>query len=509
MWWLFILLVATSSCDRILGIEDRTLRVDARVAGDGAIVPDVRLEIVAALPKLGDHAANTPLPPIAVRLIDPDGNVIANRSDIVQLRLLTPDPAVMLNGTLVREAVGGIAMFTDLSVNRPGSGLRLQASGGGAPVVLSEPFSISSAAILQQFRGSVTFSLGGFSGAAHAVGADVDNDGDRDLVAAVHDAKVVVFLNNGDGTFGSSIMGATGLEPSYVAVGDLNDDNFAEVVVANIRSDDLSVFIGGPGMLTPAMTIPVCNEPAGVVLDDVTGDGRKDIAVSCFGATNVSVFRNITTGAELQFATRQDLANQIGGCGTSLASGDMNRDGRQDLVAATFCANLGVLLQHDTTPNTFRTAQPFQTGGHNRNVALVDLDSDTDLDVVSGSGHGNQTANPLSFRLNTTAQNATSMAFAAQVNLVTAAPMGGEHWVSAVDVSGDGLPEIVSVFNNSSELLVFANNGGTPVTFGSRTVIPIEHVGRSVERADFDGDGREDLVVAMGSELFMILFTKL
>jgi hypothetical protein len=495
--------VGGGGCRQLLGIEDRDL------ASDAGAVPNERMQFMASLPTFGELAPNQVLPAVKVRIIGPDGEVLTTRSAEISLQLLSVDPGARLLGTLKQSAVNGVATFDDLRISQAAWGLSLRASTVGIDPEQSSQFGISRASFFPTFRGSQTLLLSETS--QHALAVDLDGDGDRDVIATQRQAgKVAVFQNEGNGAFARPVFTPAGPTPNYLAVGDLTGDGKIDLVVSNETTDEVSLLVGdGAGGFGSKTTLAVCDGPTTLALGDVTNDGRPDLLVECANATFVTFFRN-TTGADgvLQLAPRQDLANQVGACGDSVALGDMNRDGLLDIVAGTYCQNLAVLLQHNTIPNTFRTAQPFITGGHNFNIALADLDGDGDLDLLSGSGFGNISANPVTYRLNTTAMGATTMAFAARVDLTTNVPQGGKHIVQALDLDGDGKREIVSAFDGGSNLLIYPHQLVSPL-FGPRVDVALERAPASFELGDLDGDGREDVLLSVtNANEILILYTR-
>src|SRR5262249_16224798 len=102
------------------------------------------------------------------------------------------------------------------------------------------------------------------------------------------------------------------------------------------------------------------------------------------------------------FADHQDFATETLPY-YSLALGDVNNDGRPDLVVANsgYAASVSVLM-NTTAPgaNTpaFATHQAFAIGGRALPVALGDLKDDGTLDIVSA----NVNASTVSVLLNTT-----------------------------------------------------------------------------------------------------------
>ena len=163
------------------------------------------------------------------------------------------------------------------------------------------------------FRAPVTYSSGGYDAHSVAVG-DVNGDGRPDLAVgnscpsgSCSGGIVGVLLNNGDGTFQAPVTYSTGgnvLES--LAIGDINGDGLADLVVANAcetiqktgncqtRPGWVSVLLGNSD---GTFQTPVGYNSGGyggvaVAIADLNGDGRPDLAVTNFYAS-----KNHTTGS--------------------------------------------------------------------------------------------------------------------------------------------------------------------------------------------------------------------
>ncbi|HEY8206637.1 MAG TPA: hypothetical protein VIG99_04085 [Myxococcaceae bacterium] len=91
--------------------------------------------------------AGTPIAPaVQVTLFDARGNVARGATSAVTINLGSNPGSGTLSGTLTRNAVNGVATFTDLSIDKVGAGYELRASSGALPGVTSSAFDISAAA---------------------------------------------------------------------------------------------------------------------------------------------------------------------------------------------------------------------------------------------------------------------------------------------------------------------------------------------------------------------------
>jgi len=83
-------------------------------------------------------------PAVQVSMLDGDGNVIPSAAGAVSIAIAnSAAPGAVLSGTLTVNAVAGVASFSDLSINKAGSGYTLIASANGYPSATSHSFDIS------------------------------------------------------------------------------------------------------------------------------------------------------------------------------------------------------------------------------------------------------------------------------------------------------------------------------------------------------------------------------
>ena len=124
--------------------------------------------------------------------------------------------------------------------------------------------------------------------------ADLDNDGDLDAVTTnLGDNTVSVLLNCGSGIFEPAAHYPTGPQSQGLAIGDLNGDGFADVIVASSDTfQDVVVLLGnGDGTLAPAATNGVLDDLSAVAAGDVDGDGDTDVVAANRGGS-LDIYRN-------------------------------------------------------------------------------------------------------------------------------------------------------------------------------------------------------------------------
>jgi hypothetical protein len=215
--------------------------------------------------------------------------------------------------------------------------------------------------------------------------ADLDRDGDLDLVAANGPGQGSrVFLNSGVAIFTGSTLGTAVNDSRAVAVGDVNGDTFPDIVFANASPNPVYTNQGVPGSYTQTDTLG--NEVSvGVALLNLFGDPLPEL-VFANADGNASVYAN--SGGRFQKAL--DL---LTGPTTSVAAADFNNDGLADLVFGRQSTAQGSVPGNIVFLNTSTAAAGFtasSTLGASPTVDVlatdVDLDGDADVVAINSTG---------------------------------------------------------------------------------------------------------------------------
>lgn len=231
--------------------------------------------------------------------------------------------------------------------------------------------------------------------------ADFNGDGHLDLANTNYtSSSVTVFLGDGAGGFAPwrSIRVAphsAGIPfPNQVLTGDLDGDGDPDLASTNIGGSRLNVIrnLGGGQFETPVdWRIPRIPEErpsmTGAKLDDVDLDGDLDVvcgALMLSGPQRVYVFRN---AGDARFGPREFMVSSPAGYAWAPAIGDLDGDGRKDLALGTALAGFISLNRNESqgpgAPLVFPWVPMFLVNStFNRDVQMVDIDGDCDLDLV-------------------------------------------------------------------------------------------------------------------------------
>jgi len=311
-------------------------------------------------------------------------------------------------------------------------------------------------------------------------------------------------------SFSAQQIFATGAVPAAVANADLNGNGRADLVIANYSDDTVSVLFNTtpPGAATSTFaaqqTFATGNGPRSVATADINGDGKIDLIVTSSDDT-ISVLLNTTIAgaATPSFAAAQTFnAFGFGQAPTSVTTADMNGDGKLDLIVSNFCCdfNSTVAVLLNTTDAgaispSFATAQVFDVGSDGRSVFVGDVNGDGSPDLAVVS----QIDNTVSVLLSTTAPGTTTVTFATPQAFSTGS---APTCVALADINGDGKLDLI-VTNHSGDNVSTRINTTTPgastPSFDAQQTFVTGIAGfgsaRFVRVGDTNGDGKPDLIV--------------
>ncbi len=310
----------------------------------------------------------------------------------------------------------------------------------------------------------------------------------RDLAGNTMGSDLVLSFMASAGRFAAPVTLATAGLVDAVAVGDVNGDGRADVVFTTGYSFGagqdfkLMVRLQQPdGSLAAAQVMDTLAQygcPArSVVIGDLNGDGRNDVLVGADGC-GIQVFRQGSDGV-LRATTFID--STVSG---RLRLADFNRDGRMDLASSGYYGStLRVWLQaSDGTLQLHATPAVEYSSGADLDVG--DVNGDGRPDLVSTSVCG----------IAIVLQNADG-SFAPAV-CRAAVPADSVRGVAVGDINGDGRDDIVFTYGGNSAGKLGVIRQQADGSLGTLATMDNYDIPTQVEIADLNGDGRRDVVVA-------------
>jgi hypothetical protein len=369
---------------------------------------------------------------------------------------------------------------------------------------------------------------------------DFNNDGKLDLAVVGLTNSLFLLRGNGNGTFLAPQTTTLAGFANEVLAGDIDNDGKLDLVVNN--GTNLSMyFLGGNGNGTFKAGQSIASGYQMPVLGDLNADGKLDLVLTTSALGTVRVHLGNGNG------TFQALSTYAVGSMYANVIGDINGDGKADLVVARSPAGFSVLLGNgDGTLQAARTFAGVPPYYNNENVKLADLNGDGRPDLINPNRYGNTVsvwlngagATGQSFTIDhsgpalqsiartgaavtnsptvsytvTFAETVTGVGAADFVvattgglvaSAITVTPVSGSVYTVTFGVgSGDGTATLKLVDNGS----IFDLVGNSLAALQAPATVGISgSLVNSILSGDFNGDGRDDLLLASGNSFVLRL----
>lgn len=318
--------------------------------------------------------------------------------------------------------------------------------------------------------------------------ADLNRDGKLDLVTCQAEDTVTVLLGNGRGGFTPAPDSPLKKAAHLVAIGDVNSDGKADLALTHHDSFGVEILLGvGDGRFSAAPGSPFAAHQGtkphnhGLALNDLNSDGKLDITTSNQDDNSVSVLMGDGRGS---FKPAEGSPFAVGRSPYPHAVGDVNRDGRADIVAPNVGSNNVTILLGDGSGG-FKAAggSPYAVSPRPYNVAIGDISGDGIPDVITTHDDINLI---------------TTLLGDGRGGFAPAPPfdVGRRCYeIMVANVAGDARMELVIGTEGSDTVVVLQGNerGGYTHAAGSPY-----RAGRSPRIAvgDVNNDGRADIITA-------------
>jgi hypothetical protein len=319
---------------------------------------------------------------------------------------------------------------------------------------------------------------------------DLNKDGKPDLVVACADGHIAVLLGDGNGGFRPAKGSPMKLthSPGEMVLGDINGDGNLDLAVADHDSYAVSILLGdGKGSFKPAPGSPFVMKKGehphthGLALADVNGDGALDLITGNTDDNDVAVALGDGKGG---FARAAGSPFAVGASPYPLAFGDVNGDGKPDIITPNSKPGertVTVLLGDGR--GGFRPAKgsPFATAGQPYYVALGDINGDGKPDLVAAHNDDGRVTILLG-----DGKGSFKPAPHSPVDL------GSRAWGLVVaDVNGDGKADLIAATGETIRVLLGDGHGSFTAAPGSP--FPVGKGTWRLVVTDLNGDGKPDI----------------
>jgi hypothetical protein len=341
------------------------------------------------------------------------------------------------------------------------------------------------------FANPTTFSTGYDSDSYSLAVGDLNNDNKRDIVVANYGTNNVgVFLGHGNGIFQIQMIFTTGINshPYSIAIDNLNNDTYLDIVVACSGTNNVGVLLGyGNGTFTiPTEYFTGDNSlPRSVAIADLDDDNKLDIVVANYGNGNIIVLLGDGNGYFSEQNNTFFTSSNLNPC--SIAIGDFNADNRSDIAAVSYDFNhVDIILNYRNYSFHNQITYTTNIPSHPKSVVIADLNNDKQLDIIVGN-FGTNTVNIFLEYGNGT--------FSSQPIYSTLDDPGISS-VAVGDFNNDSQPDIVVTNYWTYTFSVFLGYGNG--TFSNPTIVPTGNNSHpnAIVIGDLNNDNRLDIIIA-------------
>ncbi|MEZ4884981.1 MAG: FG-GAP-like repeat-containing protein [Chitinophagales bacterium] len=337
--------------------------------------------------------------------------------------------------------------------------------------------------------------------------ADLDKDGDMDLVAISSDSTLVLYENNGVGEFETHTIVSESTKNLWeINISDINDDGWLDILFSSDNEiPRIFYFVNDvSGVYQHQQTLlPDSYCPSIISMADIDGDNRLDLVYVNQGKSRIDWH---SQQPDNSFGDWQTIGNH---CDVikDVFSADFNGDSRPDLA---FCEITFTFPEYtlegrfswlvNKENNSFEEQKIIADNNDGfRNLTGGDFDLDGDIDLASGSYKG----------IITWWKNDGMGNFEEQAQIDSLESQIEDEEISndlqAVDLNKDGYLDMVANTPTSGDLYWYTNMGNA--TFSPRKVIDenLEGTGE-LHIADINGDGQEDIIYAPNEQNHIYLY---
>jgi hypothetical protein len=331
-----------------------------------------------------------------------------------------------------------------------------------------------------------------FSGAISVYSADVDGDGDMDVLGAALDTDAITWWENtaGDGsTWTERSVGSNFHDAISVYAADVDHDGDMDVLGAALAADDITWWenTAGDGTAWTEHTVDGSFDGAtSVYAADVDGDGDLDVMGAAQWADDITWWENDMAHPASFQVTEHSVDDSFGGA-KSVYAADVDGDGDMDVLGAAQLAYDITWWENTAGNGTAWTERTVDGNFHGaKSVFAADVDGDGDLDVLGAA----QWPNDITWWENTAGNGTAWTKHTVEDYFI------GASSVYAADVDNDGDMDVLGASYYLDDITWWENTAGDGTAWTEHSVDADFDDAKSVYAADVDGDGDMDVLGA-------------
>lgn len=321
--------------------------------------------------------------------------------------------------------------------------------------------------------------------------ADLTGNGLVDILSASGSDNLIGWFENlGDGEFGTRNSLSPSAQQLHEAIAaDFDNDGAIDVVASN-KKGGLQLYrnLGGAEFLKP-VALDVDDGPRNISAVDLDGDGDLDILTHSSTDEGYFIVWYENFG-ELNFSESQIIAENAGNA-WAIDTGDLDGDGDLDIVFADFSIDRVAQIENLGNGNFGEEEVITYSVNETSSLVLVDINQDGALDIfISEADQTGSIGRSM---------NLGDGSFSPFLNIDSEEDMDPYH-IEIVDINGDGNPDILAALRGFDSVVWY--EGDSEGNFNSNYNLISDQTSfvGDVAAADLDQDGDPDVYSASASD---------
>lgn len=328
-----------------------------------------------------------------------------------------------------------------------------------------------------------------FDGAASVHAADVDDDGDIDILGcAFYGDELVLWLNPGDGSptgWPATIIDGSFDGAHFVNTADLDDDGDLDIVAVAQLAGEVAWWRndGGTPIVWTRLSIDDAYAGAQQVYPvDMDDDDDLDLVCCAYLIDDVSWYRN--EGGDPIAWSKHLISDSVPGVVSAWVV-DMDSDLDMDVLSASYDLGRISWWRNDGDSSETWTRQYIDvdyTGAHE--VRAADVDGDGDMDIL-GAAYSldditwwrNDGGDPVVW-----------------TELTIAGHFNGASSVAGADLDADGDMDVIGAANDAGKIVWWSNEGGDPIVWTRLVIDDFFAEAWPIVPVDINQDGHLDVL---------------
>ncbi len=320
---------------------------------------------------------------------------------------------------------------------------------------------------------------------------DIDNDGDQDIVTSFNSTQITSKIywheNFGNNIFGTPQIISLDSKTNHIFPADIDNDGDIDIVSSSYINDTVSWHenIDGQGSFGDQNIITdIANGANSVCAGDIDGNNTIDIISSSTKDDKIAWYKN--TLGDGNFGEQQIISHNFADAISSVFLADIDNDGFDDLITSSGGDDKIAWYKALDDQGNFGNQKILTVNADTASSVYVeDLDGDNDLDIVFGSRNDDKIG---------WFENLDGLGNFSEEQIIST---DGAGIIFAKDIDLDGDIDLITTYFYTNKVVWFENlDGQATFSTANNITLPSNHKVNNIDVTDFNGDGKLDIVTA-------------